>query len=163
AVDLVHRFGLIKGELLSTDGQLEPSSSPYKGCPYARQGCHAWPIDEAGRQELRHQLHSGAKRLQLTCPFPDVVTKVRAATATTGTPRAPKVSLLELEAVCDAEASNSDRQQIAALLGLPEDQGPPVRLHWCHMHATLQGALLGSCPQVPSDLEAKIAYHIDTQ
>jgi hypothetical protein len=163
AVDLVHRFGLIKGELLSTDGQLEPSYSRYKGCPYARQGCHAWPIDEAGRQELRHQLHSGAKRLQLTCPLPDVVTKVRAATATTGTPRDPKVSLLELEAVCDAEASTSDRQQVAALLGLPEDQVPPVRLNWCHVHTTPQGALLGSCPKVPSDLEAKIGYHIDTQ
>jgi len=163
AVDLVHRFGLIKGELLSTDGQLEPSYSRYKGCPYACQGCHALPIDEAGRQELRNQLHSGAKRLQLTCPFPDVVNKVRAATAKTGTPRDPKVSLLEIEAVCNAEASTSDRQQVAALLGLPEDQVPPVRLNWCHVQTTPQGALLGSCPKVPSDLEAKIGYHIDTK
>jgi len=33
AVDFLYRFGLIKGELLSTDGQLEPSYSRYKGCP----------------------------------------------------------------------------------------------------------------------------------
>jgi hypothetical protein len=152
----VHRFGLIKGELLSTDGQLEPSYSRYKGCPYACQGCHAWPIDDAGRQALHHQLQSGAKRLQLTCPFPDVVNKVRAATAKKGTPRDPKVSLLAIEAVCDAGASTPDRQQVASLLGLPEDQVPPVRLTWCHVHKTPQGELLGSCPKVPSDLEAKI-------
>lgn len=163
AVDLVHRFGLIKGALLSTDGQLEPSYSRYKGCPYACQGCHAWPIDDAGRQALRHQLQSGTKRLQLTCPFPDVVNKVRAATAKTGPPRDPKVSLLELEAVCDAESSSSDHQQVAALLGLPQDQGPPVRLKWCHVHVTPQGELLASCPKVPADLEAKIGYHVDTK
>lgn len=163
AVDLVHRFGLIKGALLSTDGQLEPSYSRYKGCPYACQGCHAWPIDDAGRQALRHQLQSGTKRLQLTCPFPDVVNKVRAATAKTGPPRDPKVSLLELEAVCDAESSSSDHQQVAALLGLPQDQVPPVRLKWCHVHVTPQGELLASCPKVPADLEAKIGYHVDTK
>jgi hypothetical protein len=163
AVDFLYRFGLIKGEWLSTDGQLEPSYSRDKGCPYACQGCHAWPIDAAGRQELWDQLHSGAKRLQLTCPFPDVVHQVRAATAKKGTPRAPKVSLLELEAVCDAEASTSDRPQVASLLELPEDQVPPVRLTWCHVHTTPQGALLGSCPKVPSDLEAKIGSHVDTK
>src|SRR4030095_8620640 len=37
AVDCFSHFGLIKGELLSTDGQLEPSSSRYKGCTYACQ------------------------------------------------------------------------------------------------------------------------------
>ena len=88
---------------------------------------------------------------------------MRAATAKKGTPRAPKVSLLELEAVCDAEASTSDRQQVASLLGLPEDQVPPVQLTWGHVHKTPQGALLGSCPKVPSDLEAKIGYHVDTK
>jgi hypothetical protein len=86
AVDFLHRFGLIKGELLSTDGQLEPSYSRYKGCTYACQDCRALPIDDAGQQALRDQFQSGAKRLQLTCPFPDVVEKVRAATAKSGTP-----------------------------------------------------------------------------
>src|SRR5262249_50062197 len=28
---------------------------------------------------------------------------------------------------------------------------------------TSQGELIGSCPKVPSDLEAKIGYHVDTQ
>jgi hypothetical protein len=162
-VELLPTFGLITGEVVSTDGQLEPTYARYKGCPYACEGCHQFPVDEVGQQELRDQLHSGAKRLQLTCPFPDVVNKVRAATAKKGTPRDPKVSLLAIEAVCDAGASTSDRQQVASLLGLPEDQVPPVRLTWCHVHKTPQGELLGSCPKVPSDLEAKTGYHVDTK
>src|SRR4029434_3633451 len=69
AVAFLRRFGLIKGALLSTDGHLEPSYSRYKGCPYACQGCQAFALREADRQALGEQLHSGATRLQLTCPF----------------------------------------------------------------------------------------------
>jgi hypothetical protein len=162
-VELMHTFGLIKGELLSTDGQLDPTYARYKGCPYACEGCHAFRIDEAGRQGLRDQLHSGAKRLQLTCPFPDVVDKVHAATTKKGKARDPKVALLEMENVPHGAASISDRQQVATLLGLPEDQVPPVRLKWCHLNQTPQGELLGSCPKVPSDLEAKVGYHVDNK
>ena len=35
AVDFLYHFGLIKGELLSPDGQLEASYSRYKGCTFA--------------------------------------------------------------------------------------------------------------------------------
>jgi len=162
-VGLLRTFGLIKGAVLSTDGQLEPSYSRYKGCPYACEGCQQFPIDEAGQQELRHQLQSGAKRLQLTCPFPDVVEKVREATAKKGNPREPKVTLLEIEDVPDAAASSSDRQQVAALLGLPKDQVPPVRLTWCHVRQTSQDSLVGRCLKMPSDLEAKVGYHVDNK
>src|SRR5207245_10585146 len=89
-VELLRTFGLITGELLSTDGQLEPTYARYKGCTYACEGCQQFPVDEADQQALRDQLHSGAKRLQLPCPFPEVVDKVRKATAKTGTPRDPK-------------------------------------------------------------------------
>src|SRR5262245_14953790 len=41
-VDFLSRFGLIKGELLSTDGQLEPSYARYKGCTYACEDCDAF-------------------------------------------------------------------------------------------------------------------------
>ena len=51
AVAFLYRFGLIKGELLSTDGQLEPSYARYKGCTYACEDCHAFRIDAAGQQE----------------------------------------------------------------------------------------------------------------
>jgi hypothetical protein len=163
AVNFLDRFGLIKGERLSTDGQLEPSYSRYKGCTYACQACRALPIDDAGQQALRDQFQSGAKRLQLTCPFPDVVQKGRAATAKTGTPRDPKMALLELEVLSDTATSASDRQQVAVLLGLPQEHVPPVRLTWYHVHRTPQGELLASCPKVPSDLEAKVGYHVDTQ
>jgi hypothetical protein len=33
AVGFLHRFGLSQGDLLSTDGQLEPSYARYQGCP----------------------------------------------------------------------------------------------------------------------------------
>jgi len=162
-VEFLQTFGLIKGELLSTDGQLEPSYARYKGCTYAREGCHAFRGDEAGRQALRCQFQSGAKRLELTCPFPDVVDTVRQATAKTGNSKDPKVALLEIEEGPDARASMSERQQVATLLGLPQDEVPPLRLKGCHLSQGAQGELLGSCPKVPSDLEAKIGYHVDTK
>jgi hypothetical protein len=162
-VDLFRAFGLITGDLLSTDGQLEPSYSRYKGCTYACPGCQQLCLDAASQQELACQLHHGAKRLQLTCPFPEVVAKVRQATGKQGTPTAPKVALLEIEDVPKDQASPQDRQQMALLLGLPEDQVPDLRLKWCRLRRTPQGELLGSCPKVPSDLEAKVGYHIDTK
>src|SRR5215471_14208804 len=64
-VDLFRTFGLIKDDLLSTDGQLEPSYSRYKGCTYACQGCQALHLRDADRQALGEQLQSGAERLQL--------------------------------------------------------------------------------------------------
>ena len=59
AVDFLSHFGLIKGELLSTDGQLEASYSRYKGCTYASEGCQAFPLSETDRQALGEQLQSG--------------------------------------------------------------------------------------------------------
>jgi len=55
AVDFLSHFGLIKGELLSTDGQLEPSYSRDKGCPYACKDCQAFTRSEADRQALGEQ------------------------------------------------------------------------------------------------------------
>jgi hypothetical protein len=55
AVDFLYHFGLITGDLLSTDGQLEPSYSRYKGCPYACKGCQAFALSEADRQALGAQ------------------------------------------------------------------------------------------------------------
>src|SRR6478735_5346214 len=104
AVDFLYHFGLITGDLLSTDGQLEPSYSRYKGCPYACQGCQAFELSEADRQALGAQLQNGAKRLQLTCSFPEAVEKVRQATATTGIPKDLKVILLAIETVSEDQA-----------------------------------------------------------
>jgi hypothetical protein len=148
---------------LSTDGQLEPSYSRYKGCTYACQGCQQIRLDAADQQELARQLHSGAQRLQLTCPFPEVVAKVRRATGKQGQPIDPKVALLEIDDVAKEQASHQDRQQVAKLLGLPEDQVPELRLTWCRLRREPQGELLASCPKVPSDLEARVGYHLDTR
>jgi len=163
AVDFLSHFGLIQGQLLSTDGQLEPSYSRDKGCTYACQSGGAFPVDEAAQQALREQLQSGAKRLQLTCPFPDVVDKVRQSTAQKGSPKAPKVALLEIDNVPAAAGSTSDHHHVAELLGLGPDDVPPCRLKWCHLSQKATGELVGCCPKMPSDLEAKIGVHVDTQ
>jgi hypothetical protein len=73
------------------------------------------------------------------------------------------VSLLAIEEVPRGAVSTSDRQQVATLLGLPEDEVPPVHFNWCHLHQGPEGALWGHCPKVPSDLEAKVGHHVDTQ
>jgi hypothetical protein len=163
AVDFLSHFGLIQGDLLSTDGQLEPSYSRYQGCTYASEACQAFPLREADRQALSEQLQSGAKRLELTCPFPEVVEKVREATAKKGHPKDPKVALLEIETIPENQACTAHRQHVANLLGLAQDTVPPLRLTWCHLSQTSTGELVGSCPKVPSDLEAKIGVHTDTQ
>ena len=163
AVDFLAHFGLIQGELLSTDGQLEASYSRYKGCTYACEGCQALHLSEADRQALGEQLQGGAKRLQITCPFPEVVDKVREATAKKGHPKDPKVALLEIESVAENQASSASRQHVAELLGLSQEDVPPLRMKWCHLSQDENGELIGSCPKMPSDLEAKIGVHMDTQ
>jgi hypothetical protein len=163
AVDVLYRFGLIKGELLSTDGQLEPSYSRYKGCTYACEDCQAFTLSGADRLALGEQLQSGAKRLQLTCPFPEVVAKVRKATAKKGAPKDPKVALLEIETVPEDNASTAQRQHVATLLGLSQEAVPPLRIKWCHLSRVPHGELVGSCPKRPSDLEATIGVHVDTK
>ena len=75
-VGLFRAFGLITGALLSTDGQLAPSCSRFKGCAYCGQSCRQLPLDEANRQARCHQLQAGAKRLERSGPFPEVIHKV---------------------------------------------------------------------------------------
>jgi hypothetical protein len=162
-VDLLAHFGLIKGELLSTDGQLEPSYSRYKGCTYACQDCQAFKLTQADRQALGEQLQSGAKRLQITCPFPEVVERVRQATAKKGAAKDPMVALLEIETVSEAQASARQRQLVGKLLGLAQDQVPALRLKWCYLSQGENGEIVGHCPKMPSDLEAKIGVHVDNQ
>ena len=55
AVDFLCHFGLITGERLSTDGQLEPSYSRDQGCTYACKDCQAFTRSEADRQALGQQ------------------------------------------------------------------------------------------------------------
>jgi hypothetical protein len=162
-VDSLYHFGLIKGELLSTDGQLEPSYARYKGCPYACEDCQAFALSEVAQQALGEQLPSGAKRLQLTCPFPETVEKVREATAKKGTPKDPTVTLLEIETVPEEQASAAQRQHVATLLGLSQAEVPPLHITWCHLSQGPSATLVGSCPKRPSDLEAKIGVHVDTK
>ena len=98
-----------------------------------------------------------------TRPFPEVVEKVRQATAQKGNPTTPKVTLLAIEYVPEGQASSPDRQRVATLLGLCEDEGPNLRLKGCHLSQNPQDELLGRCAKMPSDLEAKVGYHMDTK
>jgi hypothetical protein len=52
---------------------------------------------------------------------------------------------------------------VAALLGLPQNQVPNLRLKWDRLHRGPHDELLASCPKMPSDLEAKVGYHVDTK
>ena len=162
-VGLFREFGLITGELLSTDGQLEPSCSRFKGCAYFCPDCQQLPLDAADRDELGRQLQAGAKRLAIRCPFPEVVQKVRQATTKQGTPREPKVALLEIEYPPADRVKTTGAQQLSELLSLPIDQLPPLRIKWSHLTKGPQGELWGRCPKVPSDLEARVGYHIDNK
>ncbi len=161
-VELCRNVGLSTGERLSTDGQLAPSQARSQGWTDAGEGCRSFRVDETSHQDLCRQWHRGAQRLPLPGPFPEVVDQVRQATAKQGRPTAPTGALLGIEAIPDGQASGPDRPQSATLLGLPEDAGPAVRLPWCHVRQGPQGAWLGRCPQVPSDLEAKGGDHLET-
>src|SRR5215471_4372019 len=39
----------------------------------------------------------------------------------------------------------------------------PLHIKWCHLSQASNGEFVGSCPKMPSDLEAKIGVHIDTK
>jgi hypothetical protein len=162
-VGLFRAFGLITGELLSTDGQLEPSWSRFKGCAYCRPACQQLPLDDAARQALCRQLQSGAKRLELRCPFPEVVQKVLQATTKKGHPREPMMALLEVEDAPPNTSQPNGRPSLSELLSLPPDELPPLRIKWSHLTKNLPGELSARCPKVPSDREAGVGYHIDNK
>jgi hypothetical protein len=78
-----------------------------------------------------------------------------------GTPKDPKVALLEIETVPEHKASTAQRQHVAQLLGLSPDEVPFLRMQWCHLSKGAHGELVDSCSKRPSDLEAKLGVHVD--
>ena len=88
--------------------------------------------------------------------------KVREATATKGRPKDPQVALLEIETVSEDNASRAQRQPVATLLGLPPAEIPPLHIQGCPLSQASNGECVGSCPNMPSDLEATIGVPIDT-
>jgi hypothetical protein len=55
AVDFLSHCGRITGEIVRTDGQLEPSYARSKGCTYAWKDCQAFTLRQADRQALGAQ------------------------------------------------------------------------------------------------------------
>jgi hypothetical protein len=73
------------------------------------------------------------------------------------------VVLLEIATVPENKVSTAQRQHVATLLGLHQDEVPLLHIKGCHLSQGPHGELVGSCPQRPSDLEAKIGVHVDTK
>jgi hypothetical protein len=73
------------------------------------------------------------------------------------------VALLEINDGPADSTKTADSQQLSALLSRPTDQLPPVRIRWSHLTQGPQGELWACCPKVPSDLEARVGYHIDNK
>ncbi len=158
--EVIHQIMAVAVDFLSTlwPDQRRAAQSPMassnppiratRAAPTPARTARPSALREADRQALGEQLQSGAKRLQLTCPFPEVVDKVREATAKKGHPKDPKVTLLEIETVPEDKASTA---QIAntwpRCSGLAEDEVPPVRLKWCHLSQGPQRRARGQLPQ----------------
>ncbi len=157
---LTNRFVLIDADALSTDGQLEPSFSRYRGCAFFCARCRRFLLDKSQLQQLHEQIDSGACRLQITCPFPDAVEKIRKAMNKKDFQ--PKVSLLELDYLPAGDRGRIDTAKVAELLGVDEHGLAPVRIRWSRLSRDCD-RLLGSCPKVPSDLQAGVGYHIDNE
>jgi hypothetical protein len=58
-VGLFSAFGLIQGELLATDGQLEPSYSRFKGCAYCCRDCRRLPVERPAATSLADNCKPG--------------------------------------------------------------------------------------------------------
>jgi hypothetical protein len=64
---------------------------------------------------------------------------LREATAKKGALKDPMVTLLEIETVAENKASTPQRQHIARLLGLAQDEVPPLRIKECHLSQGANG------------------------
>jgi hypothetical protein len=144
---LFRAFGLIQGGLVSPDGQLELSYARFKGCVYCCQDCRQFLVAESSPQKLCRQLQAEAKRLELLCPVPKVVQKVRQASTKKGQPREPKVALLDNGYLPSNSAETAGPQHLSKLLSLPKDRLLPLRIKWSHLAKGPQGELWGPLPR----------------
>lgn len=172
-VQFFTKFGLIDGNILVTDGQLQPTFSRYKGCAFACSSCHRLPLPSL-KEILLPQIQAGKKELKMLCPFEKVQQKVKELTEKKG--KKPKeVSLTVLEIAYLSEdftvrprrdqpksPFKDQRQELANLLGVCVDELPAVRIRRSRIKRNEKGEIEGiDCPKAPSDLEARVGYHID--
>ncbi|MCP3967055.1 MAG: hypothetical protein GY718_12010, partial [Lentisphaerae bacterium] len=57
----------------------------------------------------------------------------------------------------------SERKFVAKLLNLSETDIPHLRIKKCRVNTNSNGELVGNCPKVPSDPEARVGYHVDNK
>jgi len=156
-------FGLLGENILSADGQLEPSWSRYKGCAYFCGECGAFPLNEEQTEEIIRQLRAGEKEIRIVCPFPEAVEKIMRNTEKKGSQKIPEAVLLRIEYLPSDSSDLSGKKEIAELLSLPETEVPPLKVVRCNLVRDAEGILRGRCPKFPSDSEAGVGYHGDNQ
>ena len=162
-VGLFRAFGLITANCSPPMASWSPPTPGSRAVPTSvRTASSSRWMRPAGKSSA-DQLQAGAKRLEIRCPFPEVVQKVLQTTTKKGKPREPTWRSWR-SSICPPTAPRRpSTQQLSELLSLPPDQLPPLRIKWSHLTQGPQGELWGSCPKVPSDLEAKVGYHIDNR
>ncbi len=163
-VNFFNQFGLVDNNVLCTDGQLEPSNSRYMGCAHFCADCLHFPVGTDQKEEMYRQILSGAKRIRITCPFPETVEKVLRATEKKGHPIMPRVALFEVAPLpANKQHHNEHTQKVAQWLDVDDHKLPALRIKWSSLTRDDQGNLVGKCPKAPSDLDAGVGYHIDNQ
>ncbi len=162
-VNFFREFGLVGEQMFSTDGQLEPSCSRFRGCAHFCDGCGEMPLTAEHREEMTRQILAGKKQISITCPFPDAVEKIRRNTEKKkGGPVVPRVILLGVDHLPPGCSDLSGNEEVTRLLS-PGTELPPLTVTRCSLSTDSDGETVGRCPKFPSDPEAGVGYHVDTQ
>jgi hypothetical protein len=152
------QIGLVSSELLSTDGRLVETFSRFRGCNYACERCACLDGPKLASQILE-QLNQRKANVEILCPFPEVVEKVREATKKKGKEKLP-MSLVMQVSYLDAVKLSEDTLRLARVLGVSSEALPNVRIRHSRLREE-KGQLCYKCHKMPADLEAKTGYHID--
>jgi len=162
-VNFFREFGLVGEQMFSTDGQLEPSCSRFRGCAHFCDGCGEIRLTAEHREEMTRQILAGKKQISITCPFPDAVEKIRRNTEKKkGGPVIPKVILLGVDRLPPDRPDLAGNEEVTGLLS-PDTELPPLTVTRCALSTDSDGETVGRCPKFPSDPGAGVGYHVDTQ
>jgi len=162
-VSFLSEFGLVGQQIFSTDGQLAPSCSRFRGCAHFCDGCGEILLTAEHREDMTRQILAGKKQIGITCPFPEAVEKIlRNTEKRKGGPAVPRVILLGVNPLPPDSTDLSGSGKVTEMLS-PGTELPPLRITRCSLVLNADGEPVGRCPKFPSDPEAGVGYHVDTQ
>lgn len=160
--DFLLGFGLV-GPILATDGQLEPSDSRYRGCAHFCKQCGEFPLTAEHLEEMTRQILAGKKEIGITCPFPEAVEKILRNTGRKGKRAVtPKMILLGVDHLPPDSPDLNGSQRVTEILS-SETELPPLNVARCRISLNDDGKPVGRCQRFPSDSEAGVGWHVDTQ